>query len=434
MRRLLIVLAAIGIAFAAWSNPAFAQGGFGNVTGYAITTCGSPPVAYKPSTSTQNRPGPFTIDANGLLCVNATVSVSASIAGFAPGGSYANLTSNATSHDAALPTGAVDIAFNTGTTAVSCELSVGAGTAVASENVIQPGSWLAFTVGSNTHTACINQAGDSASNVVVFSGGTGLPTGAGGGSGSGGGGGNVNLTQILSAAPSATNPLWVSPATGATFPVSGTFWQTTQPVSLTSTTITGTVAVTQASASIASGAFASGSISSGAVASGAFASGAIASGAIASGAIVSGGDVTEGTTAETTVYAGSGGCTVVACLKGLYAGIVGSIPAGTNTIGAAIVQGQAAAARNFPGCTVGATTTNCLAASTATQFLQIQNTSTSATIACAFGAAGVLNSKTSVQLAVGQSASWNPNTGGVPTGQLNCIASAGSTPLYVEWL
>lgn len=33
---------------------------------------------------------------------------------------------------------------------------------------------------------------------------------------------NVNLTQILNAAPSLTNPLWVFPATGATFPVSGT--------------------------------------------------------------------------------------------------------------------------------------------------------------------------------------------------------------------
>lgn len=33
---------------------------------------------------------------------------------------------------------------------------------------------------------------------------------------------NVNLTQILSAAPSLTNPLWVFPATGATFPISGT--------------------------------------------------------------------------------------------------------------------------------------------------------------------------------------------------------------------
>lgn len=33
---------------------------------------------------------------------------------------------------------------------------------------------------------------------------------------------DVNLTKILGAAPSLTNPLWVFPATGATFPVSGT--------------------------------------------------------------------------------------------------------------------------------------------------------------------------------------------------------------------
>lgn len=32
---------------------------------------------------------------------------------------------------------------------------------------------------------------------------------------------NVNITQILGAPPSLTNPLWVFPATGATFPVSG---------------------------------------------------------------------------------------------------------------------------------------------------------------------------------------------------------------------
>jgi len=42
---------------------------------------------------------------------------------------------------------------------------------------------------------------------------------------------SVNLTQIAGAAPSLTNPLWVFPATGATFPVSGTFYQATQPVS-----------------------------------------------------------------------------------------------------------------------------------------------------------------------------------------------------------
>lgn len=33
---------------------------------------------------------------------------------------------------------------------------------------------------------------------------------------------DVNVTQILGAAPSLTNPFWVFPATGATFPVSGT--------------------------------------------------------------------------------------------------------------------------------------------------------------------------------------------------------------------
>ena len=102
--------------------------------------------------------------------------------------------------------------------------------------------------------------------------------------------------------------------------VTGTFYQATQPVSLASAQV--------ASGAIASGAFASGALSSGSVASGAF-----ASGSIASGAIVSGGDVTEGTTADTTVYAGSGGCTVVACLKGIYAGVTGAIPAGSALIG-----------------------------------------------------------------------------------------------------
>lgn len=60
---------------------------------------------------------------------------------------------------------------------------------------------------------------------------------------------NVNLTQILSAPPSLTNPLWVFPATGATFPISGTVTAnqgtagSAWPVTLTSTTITGNVSV-----------------------------------------------------------------------------------------------------------------------------------------------------------------------------------------------
>lgn len=63
---------------------------------------------------------------------------------------------------------------------------------------------------------------------------------------------NVNLTQILSAAPSLTNPLWVFPATGATFPVSGTFFQATQPTASVGSAIiaTGQASVTTGNISI----------------------------------------------------------------------------------------------------------------------------------------------------------------------------------------
>lgn len=50
---------------------------------------------------------------------------------------------------------------------------------------------------------------------------------------------NVNITQLAGAAPSLTNPLWVIPATGASFAVTGTFFQATQPVSGTVTSNTG---------------------------------------------------------------------------------------------------------------------------------------------------------------------------------------------------
>lgn len=121
-------------------------------------------------------------------------SFSATLSGFAPGGSFSHLTSAATSADVALPTGTVDVIFNTGTTAVSCNFTVGAGVAVANENVIQPGSWLGVTVGANTHFSCINQAGDATSNVVTASGGAGLPTGAGGGSSGSGSNASVGAT------------------------------------------------------------------------------------------------------------------------------------------------------------------------------------------------------------------------------------------------
>jgi hypothetical protein len=93
----------------------------------------------------------------------------------------------------------------------------------------------------------------------------------------------------------------------------------------------------------------------------------------------------------------------------------------------------AAAARNFPGCAVGTASATCLAAGVAKSFVQVQNASASASIACAWGATAALNGSGSFQLAAGQGASWGPVTAGIPSGALNCISSAASTPLFVEW-
>lgn len=92
------------------------------------------------------------------------------------------------------------------------------------------------------------------------------------------------------------------------------------------------------------------------------------------------------------------------------------------------------ASRNFVGCLVGATNTVCLVAGRGKTFLQMENVHSSNSIACAWGSVAVLNDKSSVQLASGQAASWGPQTGGVPSDELDCIASGGSTPLYLEWL
>lgn len=53
--------------------------------------------------------------------------------------------------------------------------------------------------------------------------------------GGGGGGGNVNLTGINGTAPGVGNPLRVDPTGTTTQPVSGTFWQSVQPVSQSGT-------------------------------------------------------------------------------------------------------------------------------------------------------------------------------------------------------
>lgn len=93
---------------------------------------------------------------------------------------------------------------------------------------------------------------------------------------------------------------------------------------------------------------------------------------------------------------------------------------------------SAATTGTIAGCTVGTSSTQCLAANSATTHLQLQNNST-ATIACTFSGTAALNSSNSFQLSSGQAANWGVATGWVPTAALSCIASSASSPLYVEY-
>ncbi len=115
-------------------------------------------------------------------------SFSASFSGFTPTPAYSQLTVGASSARVALPSGTVVIVYNTGSNAAFVQLGDSSVVATSANDVIQPGSWMAFTVGSATYLAALETAGATALNI---SGGSGLPTGAGGGSGGGGGGGSV---------------------------------------------------------------------------------------------------------------------------------------------------------------------------------------------------------------------------------------------------
>lgn len=157
------------------------------------------------------------VGASNPLVVAGTFS--ASISGFTPGGTYANLTATASSASVALPAGVSVQLQNTGTTAVSCTLGVGSATATANQLVVQPGSTKSVVVGSNTFAACIDQTG-STSNVVVLAGGSGLGSDSGGGGGGSGGGGASTIADGADIAEGATTATAYA-GSGATTTVGG---------------------------------------------------------------------------------------------------------------------------------------------------------------------------------------------------------------------
>ena len=157
-----------------------------------VQSCGTAPYTY-----VKGQRQPVVQDVNGNVCT--TAAVTATVSGFAPSLAYATCTAtNSACASTAIPTntGSV-ILFNAGTTTVSCTLALGAATGTTGELQIPASSGLplATVYGATTydHFACIDQSG-SASNVVIASGGSGLPTGWGGG-GSGGSGGAVTIAS-----------------------------------------------------------------------------------------------------------------------------------------------------------------------------------------------------------------------------------------------
>ena len=114
--------------------------------------------------------------------------------------------------------------------------------------------------------------------------------------------------------------------------------------------------------------------------------------------------------------------------------------AGPVAASAATAVIPAKATMTIAGCVVGTTSATCLAAASASTHLQIQNVTSGTTnvIACTFGGTAILNDKSSFMLAPfagtgPNAANWGGATGIIPQSALNCIATAASGQLYIEF-
>ncbi len=105
---------------------------------------------------------------------------SATLSGFTPTPSYATLSvSSGASSRVAIPTGTVDVIYNTGSYPASILFGNSSVTATASDDQVPAGGWLAITVPSGATDLAGWGVGGATS--LVISGGAGLPTGSGGG-------------------------------------------------------------------------------------------------------------------------------------------------------------------------------------------------------------------------------------------------------------
>ncbi len=160
----------------------------------------------------------YAIVTSGVAFEVSSGTFSATISGFAPASSYSTLSVSTTSSRVALPVGSPNIVvYNTGTSAAEVQLGNASVVATTSNDVIQPNSWMSFTVGSNVYLAAITASGTASLNI---SGGTGLPTGAGGGGGGSGGAVTESGTWTVQPGNTANTTAWLVTGTGGVFPAS----------------------------------------------------------------------------------------------------------------------------------------------------------------------------------------------------------------------
>lgn len=185
-------------------------------------------------------------NADGSINTSAT----ATLAGFTPGGTTAVLAVTTTSADVALPAGTVVKVVNWGANDVHFRVTVAAGTAVTTDEVLKAGAATGVTVGSNTHLSAIT---DSSTSSLSLAGGSGLVSGyGGGGATSGGATAALQTTGNTSLATIATNSGSSIPAGAAIIGKTGidqTTPGTTNNVTLS--TNVGTLPIVQATASAA---------------------------------------------------------------------------------------------------------------------------------------------------------------------------------------
>ena len=196
MKRILVLIFVSLLAFApaaygqaTWPTPQTPSGGptvtggVGmclNATGQAIP-CNATTPAYSLSEILVGST-PTAVSSSNPMPISG--SFSATLAGFAPGASWAQLSVSSTSSRVLLPSGTVVIVYNTGANAAYVAIGNSGIVATTGEDYIPSGGALALTVGANTYIAGITSSSTTTLNI---SGGTGLPTGWG----AGGGGGSV---------------------------------------------------------------------------------------------------------------------------------------------------------------------------------------------------------------------------------------------------